>query len=522
MEETESLFSPTDLEQLAEHGISQEEATEQIAYLREGKSYLNLEGSCSLERGIMQVPSYEMPYYLDLWEEYRANPSHKICKFVPASGAATRMFQQLYELLDKGSLDPEELSTEQRHFFDHIESFPFFGELSETCLRNEWSTVGKLLEGGRYDLVVKSLLSPSGMNYGHQPKGLIPFHKYPDKYIRTAATEHLVEGALYTKNRDGIVRVHYTVSPEHSDFFRQHIERSRGRIEGDYGVIVESSFSCQSSGSDTLALDEEGNPFRTHDGKLLFRPGGHGALIENLNALESDIIFIKNIDNVSMDHLKSNTILYKKLIGGILLAVQERIFGYLHQLERGRNSHTQLEEIVHFLDETLCIKIPQIDLLNDKDLAERLVQKLNRPIRVCGMVRNDGEPGGGPYIVRDSDGSTSLQIVETSQIDPNNEHDVALQQGSKYFNPVDIVCSPYNYKGEHFNLPDYVNKRTAFVSHKSKDGKKLLALERPGLWNGAMDHWNTLFVEVPSDTFTPVKTVVDLLRNEHQSTDDLD
>lgn len=522
MDETKSIFTTEDLEQLAQHGISQEEAEFQIAYLRDGKSYLNLEGSSSLEYGIMRIKPEEMPYYLDLWDRYRSDSRHKVSKFVPASGAATRMFQYLYELLDAGEKSKEELSEEQRYFFDHIEEFAFFGELSEICLRNEWSTVAKLLEGGRYDLVAKSLLTASGMNYGNLPKGLIPFHKYPGKLIRTAATEHLAEGALYTKNRDGVVRVHYTVSPEHIDFFRQYIERTRLRIEDDYGVLIESSFSTQSSSSDTLALNEEGMPFRTEEGKLLFRPGGHGALIDNLAAIESEVIFIKNIDNVTMEHLKSNTILYKKLIGGVLLTVQERIFGYLRLLERGKYSHQQLEEMVDFLRKTLCINLPQIDLLGDKEVAERIHQKLNRPIRVCGMVRNDGEPGGGPYIVREADGSTSLQIVEASQIDKNNERDAAILAASTYFNPVDIVCSPYDYKGQHFCLQDYVNKRTAFVSTKSRNGKILQALERPGLWNGAMDHWNTLFVEVPSDTFTPVKTVTDLLRPEHQGVDDLD
>ena len=263
-------------------------------------------------------------------------------------------------------------------------------------------------------------------------------------------------------------------------------------------------------------------PFRTEEGDLLFRPGGHGALIDNLADLESDVIFIKNIDNVTMEHLKSNTILYKKLLGGVLLAVQEHIFGYLRQLERGKCSHSQLEEMVDFLHKVLCIQLPQIDLLGDKELAERIQQKLNRPIRVCGMVRNDGEPGGGPYIVREADGSTSLQIVEASQIDKSNERDASILASSSYFNPVDIVCSPYDFKGQHFHLQDYVNKRTAFVATKSQNGKQLQALERPGLWNGAMHHWNTIFVEVPSDTFTPVKTVTDLLRQEHREVDDLD
>lgn len=514
----ETLFTSEDIEQLLQHGISEEEAHRQIAQIRAGSSFPQLIGSASLEFGITTIPPEEREYYLKAWEEFCANPKHKIVKFVPASGAASRMFQELYALFDqeKELQEKESLTPLQREFFERITDFAFYSELSEACLRNEWSPINKLIEGGRFDAIARSLLSEKGMNYGSLPKGLILFHKYPEKQSRTPIAEHLAEAALYTKNRDGKVHLHFTVSPEHLEFFRNHTDRVRRRMEDNFGILCDNTFSIQSPATDTLALDTEGNPFRTQEGKLLLRPGGHGALIKNLNEINADLIFIKNIDNVVPDHLKGTTILYKKLLGGILVALRERIFSYLYLLEKGRVGRSQLEEILDFMYRTLCIDIPQKDLLGEKELIERLIAKLNRPIRVCGMVRNEGEPGGGPYVIKEADGTTSLQILETSQIDRTDPRSLEIWQTSTFFNPVDLVCATTDYKGNHFDLPSFVNERTAFLARKSYEGRELIALERPGLWNGAMDKWNTLFVEVPNDTFTPVKTVNDLLRPCHQ------
>ncbi|MDO4722001.1 DUF4301 family protein [Porphyromonas circumdentaria] len=521
MEEIESwqenLFSEEDIQYLEERGISKEETLRQIDLIQAGSSYQLLEGSASLEYGIISLSDEEKPKYLEVWSDYCSNPQHRIMKFVPASGAASRMFKDLYPLLSQEEpIDEEDLTPEQQLFFDHINDFAFLGELSEACLRNEWSPISKLINNGRYATIAKSLLLKEGMNYGTLPKGLLLFHKYSDKKVRTAAMEHLVEAALYTKNREGQIYLHFTVSPEHIEMFKGHLDRTRQRVEEQFGVLCNYTFSIQSPSTDTLALTPEGLPFRTKGGKLLLRPGGHGALIHNLNELKADVIFIKNIDNVTPDHLKGNTILYKKLLGGVLVVLRERIFNYIRLVEKGKVGRAQLEEIALFLHQTLCIDIPQKEILGDKELSDRILHCLNRPLRICGMVRNEGEPGGGPYIVKEADGTTSLQILESSQIDQKDERSVEIWKAGTFFNPVDIVCSTVDYKGEHFNLMDFVNERTSFLSEKTYEGEKLISLERPGLWNGAMDKWNTLFVEVPSNTFTPVKTVNDLLRPSHQ------
>lgn len=519
MPDYDNLFNEQDLQQLQERGISPEEAFRQYNLLRSGAYYPDVLGSASLEYGIISVSEKESPYYLDIWEEYRSSGKASITKFVPASGAASRMFQELYPLMDRegGTIEDEELSDAQREFFKNIAQFAFFNELSETCLRNNWSNVSKLTSTRRYDLILQSLLLPRGMNYADTPKGMVSFHKYLDGSVRSATTEHLVEAALYAKDLFGNVKVHFTVSADAMEQFKLHIKRHLKKVEETFSVLFDISFSTQSQSTDTLSLDADGQLFRTPDGALHFRPGGHGALLGNLNALEADIIFIKNIDNVTPDHLKGNTIRYKKLLGGILVAVRKAIFGYLEQIEKGRVSHAQLEEMLDFLKNTLCIELPRNELAGDKELLERVYAKLNRPIRVCGMVRNEGEPGGGPFVIRETDGSTSLQILEKSQFAPDEETSCKLLKSSGFFNPVDIVCCINDYKSIPFDLERFVMPRTAFISRKSHLGKELLALEHPGLWNGAMDRWNTLFVEVPNDTFSPVKTVNDLLRPEHRT-----
>ncbi|MBL6452553.1 MAG: DUF4301 family protein, partial [Porphyromonas sp.] len=340
---------------------------------------------------------------------------------------------------------------------------------------------------------------------------------YPNGTKRTPIEEHMVEGALYAQDIHGRVRLHFTVSPEHLGGFRSLVDRRIQTYEDLLGCHYEVNYSVQEPSTDTIALDvEQGLPFRRTDGTLLLRPGGHGTLIGNLGRLDASVVFIKNIDNVTPDHLKSNTVLYKKLLGGILLAVRDRIFGYIQQLKRSKVSKTLMEEILTFLDETLCIQIPHADLLSEEELIPKLLAKLNRPIRVCGMVRNEGEPGGGPYLVREPDGTTSLQILESVQVDKNNPDALEMMRQGTHFNPVDLCCYIRDYEGNPFELHNYVNPQTAFISDKSVEGRPLRALEHPGLWNGAMHDWNTIFVEVPSDTFTPVKTVLDLLRPEHQ------
>lgn len=514
MMETTELFSPQDLDQLASVGISVEEATRQVSDIRAGFPYLDIFASASLEQGIVRIDREEEAYYMDRWSEYLNDPSASVCKMTPASGAASRMFKHLFAFLDGDDQEPTEGSSVQT-FFDNISRFAFYDRLGEVCLRNAWKSIPKLILAGQYKTIIENLLTDKGLGYGSMPKGLLQFHTY-SKGSCTSAEEHLVEGALYAKHIDGKVRVHFTVSPEHRKAFENTLGHVQSLYEDKYGVQYEISYSEQKPSTDTLALHPDGALFRRDDGRLLLRPGGHGALISNLNDLDADIVFIKNIDNVVPDHLKCATIMSKKLLGGILVVVRKQIFSYMRLLTEGKPSHAQLMEMLSFANDNLCIQAPEGIADDDLELQTWLQTRFDRPLRVCGMVRNLGEPGGGPFIIRESDGTTSLQILESSQINLSDEEQRAIFESSSYFNPVDLICSLRNHQGEPYNLLNYVNPKTAFIASKTQAGQELLALERPGLWNGAMHHWNTIFVEVPIETFNPVKEVNDLLRPEHQ------
>ncbi|MBQ2170976.1 MAG: DUF4301 family protein [Paludibacteraceae bacterium] len=443
-------FSSSDLMQLEARGITIEQAQQQLDSFRTGFPPLDIVAPASVKDGILAPKKEEQEMYIRAWQDYLAE-GHKILKFVPASGAASRMFKKLFEYLDNG-----EETEAVKIFLAHKSEFAF----------------GPQLEGKEGQEAVRYLLED--MHYGQLPKGLLLFHKYRDG-ARTPALEHMVEGAQYAAS-EGKVHLHFTVSHEHLPLFRQHIAEHLTEYENRYGVKYDVSFSEQLPSTDTLAGNPDGTPFRTADGKLLFRPGGHGALIQNLNQQDADVIFIKNIDNVVPDRLKKDTIRYKQILAGVLVTEQRRVFERLQD--------------------------PSID---DKERA-----MLMRPIRVCGVVKNTGEPGGGPFLVREADGTISRQILESSQIS-----DPRLMAEATHFNPVDLVCATKDPEGHPYNLPDFVDPATGFISHKSKDGKDLLALELPGLWNGAMARWNTIFVEVPVSTFNPVKEVNDLLRDQH-------
>ena len=450
-------FSQQDLEQLQARGISVEKAEAQLECFRNGFPQLDIVAPASTKKGILAPKRAEQEQFIRAWQDYLAE-GHKILKFVPASGAASRMFKNLFQYLEDGIETPF-----IQDFLAHKDYFAFGPELA-----------GK--EGQE---AVRYLLHD--MHYGELPKGLLLFHKYRDG-ARTPALEHLVEGAQYCvapakEGEKPTVYLHFTVSHDHLPLFRQHIADNLKKFEDKYNVRYDVTFSEQLPSTDTIAANPDGTPFRTKDGKLLFRPGGHGALIENLNRQDADIVFIKNIDNVVPDRLKKDTIRYKQILAGVLVTEQKRVF----------------------------------EALKDPNLSDEERAKLNRPIRVCGVVKNTGEPGGGPFLVRDADGSISCQILESTQIS-----DPALMAQSTHFNPVDLVCAIRDVDGKPFNLPDFVDPQTGFISNKSKDGKELLALELPGLWNGAMAKWNTIFVEVPVSTFNPVKTVNDLLREQHQ------
>lgn len=503
------MLTSQDKEQLAKKGISEAQIADQLASFEKGFPYLKLEAAASIGKGIM-APDPDT--YLKAWDEYRQGNAC-ILKFVPASGAASRMFKNLFEFLGGEANVPT--TDFEKKFFDNITKFAFYNDLDAACVKTNGKGISALVEAGEYKAIVAALLESAGLNYGQLPKGLLKFHNYADG-PRTPLEEHLVEGALYASANNGKVNVHFTVSPEHRALFEALVAEKSEKYAEKYGIEYHVSFSEQKSSTDTVAADMENKPFRNSDGSLLFRPGGHGALIENLNDLDADVIFIKNIDNVVPDRLKDETVTYKNLLAGVLVTLQKQAFEYIQLLDSGQYTQEQIEEIIRFVQQQLHCRKADIKNLEDAELVLYLKKKLNRPMRVCGMVKNVGEPGGGPFLAYNQDGTVSLQILESSQIDMNDPEKKAMFEQGTHFNPVDLVCAVKNYKGEKFDLTKYVDKETGFISYKSKSGCELKALELPGLWNGAMSDWNTIFVEVSLGTFNPVKTVNDLLREQHQ------
>ena len=498
-------LSEKDLKQIAARGISQEQIETQLQQAATGFPFLRLEAAAAVGRGIVAPNAQERQQYEQAWQQYKAQ-GRRVVKFVPASGAASRMFKNMFAFVDADYSVPT--TDFEKKFFNDIEKFAFYDALDAVCQKNEGKGIKALMAEGNYKAVAANMLNKEGLNYGQLPKGMLLFHQY-EEGPRTPMEEHLVEGALYAAS-NGQAHVHFTVSHEHMDFFKQKVTEKAAHYEKKYGVTFDISFSEQKPSTDTIATNPDGTPFREADGSLLFRPGGHGALIENLNEIDADVIFIKNIDNVVPDRLKDETVEWKQVIAGVLVTLQEQAFRYLNILDRGA-SQDELNEMAAFVEQQLCCQ-PKGNTVD----ADYLRRKLNRPMRVCGVVKNVGEPGGGPFLTYNQDGTVSLQILESSQIDTSNADYQKMFTEGTHFNPVDLVCAVKDYKGQPFNLPQYVDKSTGFISSKSKGGKELKALELPGLWNGAMSDWNTVFVEVPLGTFNPVKTVNDLLRDQHQ------
>lgn len=505
------MLSPKDLEQIERKGISEQQIEKQLEEFKTGFPFLKLDAAASIGNGIIATSAEDVKRYTEAWNAYKAE-GKKIVKFVPASGAASRMFKNMFAFL---TADYDVPTTDfEKTFFDNVVKFAFYPALNAMCEKNEGKNIEALMGEGNYKAVVANLLEAKGLNYGQLPKGLLLFHSYEDG-ARTPLEEHLVEGALYADSK-GMVHIHYTVSPEHRALFEKKVADTKEKYEKAYNVKYDITFSEQKPSTDTIAVNPDDTPFRNADGSLLFRPGGHGALIENLNEIPADVVFIKNIDNVVPDRLKADTVTYKQVIAGVLVSLQEKAFEYLRLLDEGTYNHEKLEEMIRFVQRDLCCRKHDIKELEDAELVIYLRSKLNRPMRVCGVVKNVGEPGGGPFLTYNQDDTVSLQILESSQIDKSNTEYMKMFTEGTHFNPVDLVCAVKNYKGEKFNLPDYVDRTTGFISSKSKNGKDLKALELPGLWNGAMSNWNTVFVEVPLSTFNPVKTVNDLLREQHQ------
>ncbi len=515
------MYTDEDKDQISSKGLSIQDINEQLRNFREGFPYLEILHPATPGNGLLQISGNDEDAIIESFEKNKAGLS--ILKFVPASGAASRMFKSLFECNEQlnstqdvdAKMEILNKYPDVKEVFEKIDFFAFKEDIDK-ILEKEKSSVKELLEDKNYSLLIQCILGSKGLNYGFLPKGLIKFHHYFDEN-RTPMEEHFVEGALYAKDTKDEVHFHFTVSPEHKVFFDDRLRKTLPEIIESFGGKYEVDFSFQKKSTDTIAVDMNNQPFRETNGELLFRPGGHGALLENLNDVKVEIVFIKNIDNVAPDRLKEQTVRFKKILGGILLDYRAKIFNYLEKLDSRVGDEDGLHgEIRDFLMNDLNIE-PGTNILCIEDETSYFKTKLNRPIRVCGMVRNLGEPGGGPFIVRNSDGTASPQIVETSQIDLELKESQEMLEKATHFNPVDLVCSLRNYKGEKFNLLDFRDMNTGFISHKSKDGRDLKALELPGLWNGAMSDWNTVFVEVPIETFSPVKTINDLLRKEHQA-----
>lgn len=507
------MLTKSDIKQLEEKGISPETVKAQLERFETGFPFLKLQGAATPGNGVLVLDEEYVEQSVERWDKYIADGGEAI-KMVPASGAASRMFKALFAFVDSDQDVPGE-GSDVAEVIANIDKFAFIDDLNNALVKLHGLTAQELIAQNRYKEVIAGIINPEGLNYGALPKALLKFHSY-DAGSRTPLEEQLMEAAQTVKTSDGDVKIHFTVSPEHREKFLAKLDKVLPKMEKKLGVKYDISLSEQKSSTDTIAANPDNTPFR-ENGKLVFRPGGHGALIENLNELKSPIVFIKNIDNVVPDSQRDDTIRYKKVLGGLLLMVRDKINGYLEKLETGKYTIENLRDIIIFMHDTLNIRHPQMKLMDDSELALYIKKKLHRPIRVCGVVRNTGEPGGGPYITYDADGSTSPQILESNQIDKNNAEYMEMMNHATHFNPVDLVCSLYDAEGRKFDLPKHVDPNTGFISSKSLHGHSLKALELPGLWNGAMSDWNTIFVEVPATTFNPVKTVNDLLRPVHQA-----
>ena len=526
------MLRKEDLKQIEQRGATAAAVEEQIERFKKGFPWMKIVAPATPDRGIQVLDEAQAEAAVKYYEAAKINGK---CKFVPASGAASRMFKDLFSGLDalkegKGLSD----DAPAVKFVDNIQMFAFytpelFGENVYTC------------EKYRQDVLSKTL-TDEGLGYGAKPKGVLKFHKYTDGEIRTAFAEHLVEAQNYMRNDDGSANLVVTISPEHKHLFEEAYAEVKEAYEAKYGVKYNINFTFQDKATDTVAVDVENRPFRTETDSLLFRPAGHGALIHNLNAIQDEVVSIKNIDNVANERLLPETAKWKMVLLGKALELRDTLHGYLRELDIVTNANIKdacapvippytglgdediyqseqvqslCDDIEAFLDKTLCIKMPVAD--SCKARVEALREKLDRPVRVAGMVKNQGEPGGGPFVIAEKDGSTSLQVLESVQINMSDDHARNALASATHFNPVDIVCCLHNYKGESFDLLKYVDEDAGFISSKSYQGRELKALELPGLWNGAMSKWNTLFVEVPLDTFNPVKVVLDLLRPAHQN-----
>lgn len=508
----ETIVMEEHVEVFKNHGLSEKEIQNQLETFKKGIPFIRIVAPAAINHGIEKYSETEQQQWIDLFEKEKENLD--LIKFVPASGAATRMFKFLHQFLADFDAENDDIheflnkkeNKDLKTFFESLENFAFYNLVLER-LQSKFPDYLELKKEQQYFLFVKEMLHKKGLNFGKTPKGLIPFHRYEKRY-KTAFEEQLYEAAFYAVSQ-GVAKLHFTVSEEHLEDFQKEYDRIISSLKRDLNCDFEISFSFQKKKTDTVAATLTNELFLDKKGNPVFRPGGHGALLENLNDLDADVVFVKNIDNVVASNQAEEIAFYKKMLAGRLLSLQNRIFSYIKILE-SENSPEKLEAISNFIKVELKIEIFDFS-------KKEMLKILNRPIRICGVVENTGAPGGGPFLVEDEKGKRSYQIVETAEIDMKNPTQKSLVDRATHFNPVDLVCGVRNYKGEKFDLTKFSNPDSGFIARKSHQGKPIKALERPGLWNGAMANWNTVFVEVPLITFNPVKKVVDLLNPAHQN-----
>lgn len=514
-----SKFTQKDEKLLAQKGITAEMLEQQIALFKEGIPPIQLQAAASIGNGIISFSKEETAKYAAIYQKKKKGIS--ILKFVPASGAATRMFKSLFAFKDE--FDPEKESfkayvnrkgdKEVEAFFGGLEKFAFYSILMDYIAKNI-PDFHLQNEDIQKHIIVSTLLGEKGLNYGNLPKGLLPFHKHSEKVV-TAFEEHFRESVMYASGED-VAHLHFTITEQHTDAFNNELNSIKDELEKRYNTTFDVSFSYQKPSTDTVSVTEKNEYFRDENGDLLFRPSGHGALLDNLNEVNADVIFIKNIDNVVVKKYTDETVFYKEALAGKLREIQSEVFHILKRIENDKVKKKEVKKLLNFLKE-INIYVPDyVYKFRRKYALDFIKEQLNRPIRVCGMVKNEGEPGGGPFWVKNADGNLSLQIIESAQVDLSNPQQKEIFSQSTHFNPVDLVCGTKNYKGEKFDLQQYTDPKQAFITAKTYMGKPLKALERPGLWNGSMANWITVFVEVPLITFNPVKTVNDLLKKTHQ------
>ncbi|SFR38297.1 nicotinamide-nucleotide adenylyltransferase, NadR type [Robiginitalea myxolifaciens] len=512
---SKDMFDAKDLEFLNARGITMDKIEDQLETFRRGIPFVSLSKAAVIGDGIVALDAAQQDRLVTHYEN--SSDRFDLGKFTPASGAASRMFKALFGFLSDFDPDKQELSDyladpENKavaDFYSRLREFPFFQAVHE-------KVPGDLKEGAYLHTFVSEMLGEQGLNFGFYPKGLLPFHQY-EGGSATPLEEHLREGAMYA-TRGGESALHFTISPQHQDLFEETFAAIRSRMEAETGVAFQMSHSFQKPATDTLAVDPDNQPFRDGQGQLLLRPGGHGALIENLNEQDADVLFIKNIDNVVLKEQLPEIGKWKKVLGGLLLEIQAEAFRMARLLEGGDPGPGILEEAASFLVERLNNSLPNdFDKLSADARQQWINSRLNRPIRVCGMVKNEGEPGGGPFWIHDEGGGESLQIVESAQVNMEDREQQKIFGESTHFNPVDLVCGLRDYRGNKYDLMEFVNSKQGFITSKTYEGRELKALELPGLWNGGMAYWNTIFVEVPVSTFNPVKTVNDLLKPAHNN-----